>query len=163
MTRSRWTLRRTLVVGTSVLVAIAFVVMSLATIVALRSFALDRLDQQVVEGLSFAVGRGSSEPRPAPDQREGQNQGQDAERPAPRIGSLQAVVTSDGTVRTSSYTRSDGTQVQLTEDQVARLRADVSTDRTPTSIDLGGDLGSFRVAAADVDGTTVFAGSKRAT
>ncbi|BAJ74422.1 signal transduction histidine kinase [Microbacterium testaceum StLB037] len=162
MTRSRWTLRRTLVVGTSVLVAIAFVVMSLATIVALRSFALDRLDQQVVEGLSFAVGRGSSEPRPAPDQREGQNQGQDAERPAPRIGSLQAVVTSDGTVRTSSYTRSDGTQVQLTEDQVARLRADVSTDRTPTSIDLGGDLGSFRVAAADVDGTTVFAGSSQA-
>ncbi|KTS03653.1 sensor histidine kinase [Microbacterium testaceum] len=161
MTRSRWTLRRTLVVGTSVLVALAFVVMSLATIVALRSFALDRLDQQVGEGLSFAVGRGSFDHSGA-DQREGQNRGQDADRPAPRIGSLQAVVASDGTVRTSNYTRSDGTQVQLTDDQVALLRADVPTDRTPTSVDLGGDLGSFRVAAADLDGTTVFAGSSQA-
>jgi len=156
MTRSRWTLRRTLVVGTSVLAALAFVVMSLATIVALRSFALDRLDQQVVEGLSFAV------KRPGADQHDGQNPGQGGERPAPRIGSLQAVVASDGTVRTSSYTRSDGTQVQLTDDQVALLRADVPTDRTPTSIDLGGDLGSFRVAAAESDGTTIFAGSSQA-
>ncbi len=164
----RWTLRRTLVVGTSLLVALAFVVMSLATIVSLRSFTLDRLDQQVTEGLSFASGRGSfenrggSQPPPGQGQGQDQDQGQNADRPAPRIGSLQAVVASDGTVRTSDYTRSDGTQVQLTADQVALLQADVPTDRTPVTIDLGGDLGSFRVAAAEVDGTTVFAGNSDA-
>lgn len=160
----RWTLRRTLVVGTSLLVALAFVIMSLATIVSLRSFTLDRLDQQVTEGLSFAAGRGSFENRggsqPPPGQ--GQDQVPDADRPAPRIGSLQAVVDADGTVRASDYTRSDGTQVQLTAEQVASLQEDVPTDRTPTSIDLGGDLGSFRVAAAEIDGTTVFAGSSEA-
>ncbi len=161
--RRRWTLRRTLVVGTSALVAVAFVVMSLATIVALRSFTLDRLDQQVSEGLSFAADRGSFGGRGG-DQPPGQEPGQaqNGGGPAPRIGSLQAVVAADGTVRASGYTRSDGTQVQLTDDQVSVLRAGVPTDRTPTSVDLGGDLGSFRVAASQTDDATVFVGSSEA-
>lgn len=157
MTRGRWTLRRTLVVGTSVLVALAFIAMSLATILALRSFALDRLDQQVSEGLSFAVGRDGSSP---PSGGGGRPSGGDAGGPAPRIGALQAVIGSDGAVQRSGYTRADGTQVALSDDQVAVLRA-VATDRTPTTVDLGGDLGAFRVAAADNDGVTVVSGSSQ--
>lgn len=156
--RVRWTLRRTLVVGTSVLVGLAFLVMSVATVVALRSFTLDRLDQQVREGLSFAVGRdGSGGPfgGERPPQR-------DAGAPAPRIGTLQAVVDGAGGVLVSSYTRSDGTVVALTDEQVALLRSAVPTDRTPTTVDLGGDLGAFRVAAAENDGATVFVGSSQA-
>ena len=156
--RVRWTLRRTLVVGTSVLVGLAFLVMSVATVVALRSFTLDRLDQQMREGLSFAVGRdGSGGPfgGERPPQR-------DAGAPAPRIGTLQAVVDGAGGVLVSSYTRSDGTVVALTDEQVALLQSAVPTDRTPTTVDLGGDLGAFRVAVAENDGATVFVGSSQA-
>ncbi|MDQ1138408.1 two-component system OmpR family sensor kinase [Microbacterium sp. SORGH_AS 1204] len=156
MTRARWTLRRTLVVGTSVLVALAFVAMSLATIVALRSFTLDRLDQQVSEGLSFAVDRDGFAP-PAGGSRPA---GADDDRPAQRIGTLQAVIGGDGTVERAGYTRADGTPVALSDEQIATLRA-VSTDRTPTTVDLGGDLGAFRVAAAVDDGTTVVVGGSQ--
>lgn len=165
MTRSRWTLRRTLVVGTSLLVALAFVIMSVATIVALRSFTLDRLDQQVREGLSFAASSSHSDggSRPPGGGYSGSNGsadpgGSSGTGPAPRVGQLQAVVASDGSVERSGYTRSDGTEVALTDDQVSRLVAAVSTDRTPASVDLGGDLGVFRVAGAESNGTTVFAG-----
>lgn len=157
MTRARWTLRRTLVFGTSVLVVLAFVVMGLATVVALRSFTLDRLDQQVSEGLSFAVGRDGSSPPGGGSRPSGTNGG----GPAQRIGTLQAVIDGDGTVQRSGYTGSDGTQVSLTDEQIAVLRT-VATDRTPTTVDLGGDLGAFRVAAAVDDGSTVIAGSSQA-
>ncbi|WP_225310238.1 sensor histidine kinase [Microbacterium testaceum] len=156
--RGRWTLRRTLVVGTSVLVAVAFLVMGLATVIALRSFTLERLDQQVSEGLSFMVGReGSAAPFGArrPPER-------DADNPAPRIGTLQAVIDADGSAQLSGYTRSDGTEVELTDEQIALLRSSVPTDRTPTTVDLGGDLGEFRVAAAESDGVTVVAGNSQA-
>ena len=151
----RWTLRRTLVVGMSALVALAFVIMSVATIVALRSFAFDRLDQQVRESLSFVAGSSRFDGGSRPP-------GSGSGGPAPRIGSLQAVVAADGTVERSGYTRSDGTEVALTDDQVARLTTAIATDRQPSSVDLGGDLGTFRVAGAQRDGTTVFAGESEA-
>lgn len=158
MSRRRWTLRRTLVVGTSVLVALAFVAMSLATILSLRSFVLDRLDQQVSEGLSFIVDRGSG----GPPSDTGRPPGMDAGDPAPRIGTLQAVVDADGTVQRSGYTRPDGTQVDLSADQLALLESEVPTDGTVTTVDLGGDLGAFRVAGSERDGATVFAGTSQA-
>lgn len=163
----RWTLRRTLVIGTSLLVALAFVVMSLATIVALRSFAFERLDQQVLGGLSFSAGSsrfdGGSRP-PAGGSGGSSDSGGPGSSggPAPRVGSLQAVLATDGTVERSSYTRSDGTEVSLSDDQIARLTAAVATDRQPTSVDLGGDLGTFRVAGAQANGVTVFAGESEA-
>lgn len=157
-TRRRWTLRRTLVVGTSVLVALAFVAMSAATILSLRSFAFDRLDEQVREGLSFAAGRGGFDGRGDADR----PPGMDAAGPAPRVGTLLVVIAGDGSVQTSEYTRSDGTEVAVSDDQVAQLRSSVTTDRTPTTVDLGGDLGAFRIAAAENDGTTVIAGNSEA-
>lgn len=165
MTRGRWTLRRTLVVGTSMVVALAFVAMSLATILALRSFALDRLDQQVREGLSFAVGRDAFDGRGGdgrPPGMDAGNPGSDAGSPAPRIGTLQAVIGSDGTVQRSGYTRADGTLVTLSDEQIALLRSSVSTDGAPTTVDLGADFGAFRVAGTDDDGVTVFAGNSQA-
>ncbi|MDQ1123891.1 two-component system OmpR family sensor kinase [Microbacterium trichothecenolyticum] len=145
------------------MVLLAFVAMSVATVLALRSFTLDRLDQQVREGLSFAVGRdafdghggegpGGGEPPP----------GMDAGTPAPRIGTLMAVIGDDGTVRSSGYTRADGTVVSLTADQIALLRSSVPTDRAPTTVDFGGELGAFRVAAAEDDGALIVAGNSEA-
>ncbi|TXP70603.1 hypothetical protein FV288_23710, partial [Escherichia coli] len=51
-----WTLRRTLVTGASVLVALAFLVAGITTATTLRSAVLERLDQQVLQGLEFAGG-----------------------------------------------------------------------------------------------------------
>jgi len=158
MSRRRWTLRRRLVVGTSLLVAVAFIVMSLATIIALRSFALDRLDQQVREGLSFAVNRDGFPGRDRGDRAPEM----DATGPAMRIGSLQVLIGSDGTVQRSGYTGADGTVVPLSEDQIALLRSSVPADRTPTTVDFGGSIGAIRAAAADDDGVTVYAGSSEA-
>ena len=49
------TLQRALVLGTGVLVALAIVVMSVATVFALRAFVYDRLDEQVVGGLALSL------------------------------------------------------------------------------------------------------------
>ncbi|MFV0432912.1 MAG: sensor histidine kinase [Leucobacter sp.] len=185
--RRRWTLRRKLVVGTSALMAAALLVTSLATIIALRSFVFERLDAQVLEGLDFATGpRGpmgaqGQDPgappgggyTPQPDTQPGAspqpgtsgglsgssessvtaNQG-----PAARIGSLQVILAEDGSAISSSYTLADGTEVTLTDDQIGALADAATAERVPTTVDLGSDLGSFRVAServADASGERI--------
>lgn len=171
MTRRPLTLQRALVIGTGALVAIALVIMSVATVASLRAFVYDRLDEQVVGGLMIAGGprdggHGSSgtdglggsstdAATPAPSSTPGGSTGRG---PAPRVGSLQLVVDADGVAQASSYTRSDGTVVTLSDAQVAALAAGVPTDEIPVTVDLGGDLGAFRVAAREANGSTVFSG-----
>ncbi|ALJ18625.1 sensor histidine kinase [Microbacterium sp. No. 7] len=180
MTRRRWTLRRTLVVGTSALVAVAFLVTSLTTVLALRSFLFERLDQQVLESLGFALGpgdgpgsdsgdgagpeRGNGPPQEgAPG---GSSEGEDAggrggtdgEGPAPRLGSLQVVLDQDGAAVSSGYTRADGVEIELTDHEVAILAAVLEGDRVPATVDLGARLGAFRVAGQATDDGTVVAG-----
>lgn len=153
MTRRPLTLQRVLVLGASALVAAAIVIMSVATVAALRAFVEDRLDEQVVGALQFGGERGSPSIAPAPDA------GSPVPgRPAPRVGSLQAVIGSDGAARSSGYAGADGTVVALSDEQVARLVAGVTPGAGPVTVDLGGELGSFRVAARTVDDKTVLAG-----
>lgn len=166
MSRPPLTLQRALVIGASTLVALALLVMSVATVTALRAFVYDRLDEQVQGGLMIAgaprdgghgqspqsdATGGAATPDPSPSSRAGRG-------PSPRIGSLQLLVGEDGSAQYSSYTRSDGTVVTLSAAQIATLVADVPTDGVPVTADLGGDLGAFRVAARDVNGSTVFSG-----
>lgn len=148
------TLQRALVLGTGVLVALAIVVMSVATVFALRAFVYDRLDEQVVGGLAVAGGDGHAQGGGA-DHGNGSSA---AKGPDPRVGSLQVVLDAAGTQVSASYTRADGTEVTLSADQVASLSASVPTDRQPVTVDLGSDLGSFRVAAQSVGGRTVMSG-----
>ncbi|KAA9083788.1 sensor histidine kinase [Microbacterium radiodurans] len=157
--RRRWTLRRTLVVGTSALVAAALIAMSAATVLALRSFVVDRLDEQVLGGLSVSL-------RPFPGDDRFTN-GQPPGAPAPRIGTLQVTLDDTGAATSSSYTQADGTEISLSDEQVAALSDATEADRVPTTVELGGDfgtdLGSFRVAAAPTtDGGRVIAGSSLA-
>lgn len=164
MTRRPVTLQRTLVIGAIALVAIALVLTSVATVTALRAFVYDRLDEQVVGGLVFAGGPGDGRGWPPSEESTGAPTpsaiaGVPAEGrgPAPRIGSLLVRVADDGAVA-SSYTRSDGTVQTLSDEQVSVLSRGVPPDEVPVTVDLGAELGTFRVAARSANGSTVFSG-----
>jgi two-component system OmpR family sensor kinase len=157
MTGRRWTLRRTLVVTVAVLVATGLVVTSLATILSLRSFVYERLDRQVLEGLEFATGPGAGN---APQGDQGDQGGAaDGSGPAPRVGTLQVVLDDDRTVVSSLFVAADGTDVELTDAQATVFETTSFPSRTPVTVDLGGELGSFRVAAQDDGDTTMISGS----
>lgn len=151
--RRAWTLRRTIVTGASVLVALALVLTSVITMSALRSAEIERLDEQVLAGLDFAAG-----PRGDPDGGPG-GPGGDGFEPAARIGTLQVVVDSTGTATSATYAGVDGEEVPLASSQLDVLLAADLGERTPATIDLGGELGSFRIAAETRDGRTVISGS----
>ncbi|WP_312168526.1 HAMP domain-containing sensor histidine kinase [Microbacterium sp.] len=156
MTR-RWTLRRKLVVGISALVAAGFLITSLTTIVALRSFVFERLDVQVTEALDLAIGL-DGQRWDLPGDPDGPDLPDDADGPAPRVGSLQAVLDEDGSAISSSYTRADGTEITLDGQQIAALSDALDKGNAPQSVDLGSELGAFRIAASSLDGETIVAG-----
>lgn len=161
MIRRKWTLRRKLVIGISALMAIAFLATSITTTLALRSFVFERLDQQVLESLDFASGPPDATDQDAPPG-EGPAQpdgGQSNTGPAPRVDSLQAVLDQNDDPVSSSYTRSDGVEITLTDNEIAILVGAIPGDRVPVTVDLGARLGSFRVAAQTVDDETVIAGN----
>lgn len=136
MSRRRWTLRRTLVVGAGLLVAAGLAVTCVATVLALRSFAYERLDQQVLESAEFAIGpRGPG----------GGPGGGDDGGPAQRVGSL-VVIIQDDEIASATYTRDDGSDVPLTDAQEQAIESTAFVNGDPVTIDLGGDLGQFRVA-----------------
>lgn len=141
-----WTLRRRLVAGVALLALIAFVVAGIGTVLALRASLIERLDQDVRMGVLLAGGPAQQGPAPGPGQ-----------GPQQRLGTLQLVVAGDGTPTASSYVADDGTTSALTDAQVERLLA-VTPGAEPVTVDLGGALGSMRVAAAEQGDATIVAG-----
>lgn len=150
-----WTLRRTLVIGTGLLVALTLVVTGLATSLALRTFVYDRLDAQVVESLQF--GRLDSGMGGAPSPSPTSSTEDRGDRPAPRIGSLFVLFRDDDTV-VSSYTGDDGEERSLDADQLDAISGADLSARTPVTVDLGGGIGEFRLAAREQNGEKVVAG-----
>ncbi|WP_226533639.1 sensor histidine kinase [Microbacterium paraoxydans] len=156
MTRPKWTLRRKLVVSSAALVAVGLIVTSVTTILALRSFLYERLDAQVLGALDLATGpNGGFGGPPEPN---GGDPGAGDGGPAQRVGSLQIVLDSGGHVTSSSYTATDGTEVELSSTQRDVIEGLDLETRTPISVELGGELGAFRIAAQPDDGETVIAG-----
>lgn len=151
--RRGWTLRRTLVTGASILVALAFLITGITTVATLRSSMLDRLDEQVLAGLGFSASR-PADPGDAPG---GPPIATD-DGPAARVGSLQAVVNAAGAAEVASYTGDDGDAVPLTSPQIDILLDATLAERTPTTVDLGGELGTFRIAAETRGDRTVVSG-----
>lgn len=141
-----WTLRRRLVVGVALLALVAFVVAGIGTVLALRASLLERLDEDVRMGVELAGGPGQQGPAQGPGQ-----------GPEQRIGTLQLVVDASGTPTSATYVADDGTTSSLTQTQIERLLA-VAPDADPVTVDLGGTLGSMRVAAAEQGGATIVAG-----
>ncbi|HEX7350022.1 HAMP domain-containing sensor histidine kinase [Brachybacterium sp.] len=156
-------LRRRLVIGVSALVAIAFLVTGTTTLLAVRASALQRLDGEVLVGLDLAVQPhggpgpegGDGSPTNPPQTGTGSDSGGD---PAPRIGTLTLVLDAQGTVEEASVIGDDGTASTLTDAHIAQLTADTLPERRPVSVDLGDDLGSYRIAVEHGTDRTVVSG-----
>lgn len=156
-------LRRRLVIGVSGLVAIAFLITGTTTLLAVRAAALQRLDGEVLVGLDLATQpRGGPGPGDATGVPEGSQQGpmdtSSEGEPAPRIGTLTLVLDARGAVVEASVIGDDGTASTLDDTHIAQLTADDLSERRPVSLDLGGDLGSYRVAVERGPDRTVVSG-----
>ncbi|HXR43171.1 MAG TPA: ATP-binding protein [Pseudolysinimonas sp.] len=131
---ARWSLQRRLVVGILALLAIVSLVVGTASVLALNSNLMARLDQQVTAALRFASGLPGELP------------GAGDSRPGRRVGGiLYAADDASGVVR-AQYTAESGNAVELTAMQQKALTSLTARDGQPTTVDLGGQLGAFRVA-----------------
>ena len=151
ITPARWSLQRRLVLGIVVLLAVVSVVIGGASALVLRQNLLTRLDQQVVASVGLPVGdNGGGAP---PD-------GTGGFGPR-RFGSL--FLFSAGGATYGFAVGEDGKAVQLTAAEQQALLALPTTGREARTIDLGGSLGSYRVATrVGHDGTRVIVGQSLA-
>lgn len=141
----RWSLRRRLIVGTTALVLVTLLLSGAATLLSLRASLYERLDEEVLTGLGLVVGPKRSGP--------------DSARPPQRIDTLEVAFATDGSVLSSAYVGPDGNTVSLTASQLAALSAALQDGRTPpTTVDLGGTIGTFRIAAETLSESTVVSG-----
>jgi two-component system OmpR family sensor kinase len=135
------TLRRRLVLGIVALLALVSIVIGIASVAFLRGTLMAQLDRQLVQSSdrtlgaidrSYGGGGGGSDGGP------GLERGQGA-------GTLVAIAV-DGSVLFARFLDVQGTQQTLTTDQQAQLLA-VEPDAGPASVDLGGQLGTYRFVA----------------
>ncbi|MHA6693196.1 sensor histidine kinase [Homoserinimonas sp. A520] len=142
----RWSLRARLLLSVVALFAAASLVVGVLSVVALRGFLMDRLDEQ----LSSATGRsqdavggdpGNAPAPPTPDELSEFRAG--VQGPF----TVTAVVTSDSVL--AVVVTADGNLRQLS-DQQSRMLAEVDDDGTPVTTNLGGGLGNYRVSAVPV-------------
>jgi two-component system OmpR family sensor kinase len=139
-----WSLRRRLVVGIVALLGVVSVVVGVSSVVALRQTLMSRLDQQVLESpLRVGLPLGFGDPQ-------GETPG--GEPTGNRIGTL---VVSD---QAAHYVADDGSVIELTEAQVAPVRALDLERRQLATVQVDG-IGEFRVAERTIPGgPTVIAG-----
>lgn len=151
---ARWSLQRRLVLGIVVLLAVVSVVVGGASALVLRQNLLTRLDDQLKASITFAAGN-NDQGRNVPDADAG-----DRNRP-PRFGSL--LLYSAGGVSAGIAVGEDGTTAALSAAQQRTLLALNGQDREPQTVELGGTLGSYRVATEiRADGTRVVVGQSLA-
>ncbi|HEY4152266.1 MAG TPA: ATP-binding protein [Pseudolysinimonas sp.] len=148
---ARWSLQRRLVVGIVVLLAVVSVIVGGASALVLRQNLLSRLDQQVVASVGFSANDDGSAVPPVAGGGGGPR----------RFGGL-IMEYSDG-VAAGIVVGEDGKTVSLTGAQEAALLNLHGPDRQAQTIDLGGSLGAYRVAATTrPDGTRVIVGQSLA-
>jgi len=163
ITRRGWTLRRRLVVGIVALLAAVSVIIGTVSVLALQSSLMTQLDSQVSE----AAERNQQTDRPGFG---GGTAPTDPTDGIPRFGlepgSIAARISTTGTAavvigRTITSTADTGPQLVVTDlsaSAKAQL-ATLATDGTPTTLDFGGDLGSYRLSAVTTrTGDTVIIG-----
>ncbi len=139
------TLRRRLVLGIVALLAVVSVVIGIASVAFLRGNLMGQLDRQVMQSadrtLGAIQGRYGGGGGGGPDGDSGLERGQGA-------GTLVAIAVDD-TVPYARFLDVQGGQQGLSDDQKAQLLA-VETDAGPETVDLGGDLGNYRVLAESI-------------
>ncbi|HWR85327.1 MAG TPA: ATP-binding protein [Rhodoglobus sp.] len=135
----RPTLRRQLVLGIVGLLAAVTVVIGVVSVLVLRGFLVDRLDQQLAGATSRSQGAfdmpGAA---PPPPDRFLAIAGQSP-------GTLGAVI-SEGILFASAVLNEDGTTTAISAERAAAL-AGVPPDGEPVTVDLGAALGDYRVVS----------------
>lgn len=151
MTVAPWSLRRRLVLGIVALLAVVSAVVGAISVLALRENLMERLDAQVRTSLDVARGGGG-----VPSAGQGPL---DDDSPQQRLGSL-LLLTQGRTVLIGEYLTESGDAATLTVDQAQELVAAVSSVAAgqPVTVDLGGDLGAFRVAAVSASDRVLVTG-----
>jgi two-component system OmpR family sensor kinase len=151
-----WSLRRRLTVATVVLLALAALVIGVASILSVRSILTQRLDDelgQASERASQAPSGSLPYPRPGV--------GGDEPGPGQIIGILGqsagtlGVEIDDGAVTYAGYLDEDGARQEIDQTTAAQLATE-SVAGVPTTVDLGGGLGRYRVVAIEADDGDVF-------
>ncbi|GMA94437.1 hypothetical protein GCM10025881_12610 [Pseudolysinimonas kribbensis] len=135
-----WSLQRRLVVGILGLLLLVSAAVGVGSVLALHQNLLTRLDQQV--GISLRAA--SNGPIGASGAGEGLGR---------RVGSIYYLVADGQGVITARYTDENGDFSTLSDAQEKVLDALTGPDDVPVTVDLGGSLGSFRVAHTAVAGT----------
>jgi two-component system OmpR family sensor kinase len=147
--RRRWSLRRRLALAVVGLLAVVSIVIGAVSVIALQGFLMNRLDDQ----LTAATGRSQGGFGPpgtgtgSPDATQGSSAErfiQTLNRQAP--GTVIALVSGGETIAVEKDQQT-GRQQQLSNAQ-ARLLAAASSSTEPTTVNLGGSLGNYRVASA---------------
>ncbi|MFC5503037.1 sensor histidine kinase [Lysinimonas soli] len=152
---ARWSLQRRLLVGIIVLLAVVSVIVGGASAFALRQNLLTRLDRQVVASVGFSANDDNVGGANLP--------GGSFDGAGPRRFGTLLLVSLDGVVQISQAVGEDGVTVALSAQEQKSLLALHVAERTPTTVDLGGALGSYRVAyATRPDGTVVVIGQSMA-
>jgi two-component system OmpR family sensor kinase len=141
MTRARWTLRRRLVVGIVALLAAVSVVVGAVSVLTLNDTLVSKLDDQVVAA-SGRVENAAAGPRAG-----GGRPGEVAPLAGLPPGTI-AGFDVDGTVVAVLVDQQVETR-RLSPEQESRLAALEAVDE-PTTIDLGGDLGEYRVVRTGI-------------
>ncbi|MGO4689828.1 sensor histidine kinase [Glaciibacter sp. 2TAF33] len=159
--RAPWTLRRRLVLAVVGLLALVSIVIGMVSVAILRASLLDELDQQ----LSAAADRSRSAleggPRPGALGLTTPSAETILNGPAQPPGTLALVY--DGTTVTAGYTTQHGEIRQLTSAQ-ASILAEHASPNGPVTIEMGSDLGSYRVVATSTrTGTAYLIGLPLAT
>lgn len=138
--RAPWTLRRRLVLTVVGLLALVSLVIGVVSVAILRTSLLDRLDAQVLSALERSgsvLGGGVFFDAPSADNI--------LNGPAQPPGLLALVY--DGTTITTGYTDDESGKIEsLTAAQVKELGEHVNQS-TPVTVNLGGNLGNYRVVA----------------
>jgi two-component system OmpR family sensor kinase len=148
---ARWSLQRRLVLGIVVLLAVVSVVVGGASALVLRQNLLTRLDQQVVNSLAFTANADGTQGGTPPT-------GTGDSGGPRRFGSL--LLLSDGSsTQGVVFGERDGVSTTLSAAQTKALLALTGPDRVAETVDLGGTLGSYRVASyTRTDGIRVIVG-----
>lgn len=156
----RWSLRRRLAVGATVLVLVTLLLAAAATVLSLRASLYDRLDQDVLVGLDVAAGPNGGAPGQNDGADDGNADGGDSlgVGPRQRVNSLEVVFDADGTATRSAYVSPEGRTVSLTPTQLETITQAIEGQADPVTVDLGGTLGDFRIISAERDGSTVVSG-----
>lgn len=139
----RHTLRRRLVFGIVALLALVTVLIGIFSVLALQGFLVGRLDSQLTQ----AGGRSQDafEGRPDGDRDDGRDRpaGDFLALPGQGAGTLAGLM-SGGTLTTVAVLDQGGAPISLDAVQLAAL-ADLQPGAAPVTVDLGGELGEYRV------------------